>query len=208
MTRKFGTALLALSLAAGAALAQERKPASPRGTAATQVGGTWSTDKEPRYTGGKWIEVDYGRPIKRGREALFGKGPDYAKKVLDGATLWRAGANQTTRLKTEATLEIGGKKLAPGEYSVFVDTKENGWTLVLSTQPFQQKYDNDDKKATWGSYNYDPKFDVLRAPMQMVKSPHSIDEFTIGFLDVTDKEGKLAMGWDKDIAIVHFTVVP
>ncbi|MEO6325242.1 MAG: hypothetical protein ABIT01_04415, partial [Thermoanaerobaculia bacterium] len=69
--------LLAITLLlSGSAFAQERKPASPRGTAATQVGGKWGTEKEPRYSGGKWIEVDYGRPIKRGRESVFGTGAE------------------------------------------------------------------------------------------------------------------------------------
>ena len=41
--------------------AAPRRAASPAGTAATQVGGTWSApdkDGEPRYSGGKWIEID------------------------------------------------------------------------------------------------------------------------------------------------------
>jgi len=201
---------LALSLAAPLAFAQERKPMSPHGTAATQVGGKWTVEKagaEPRYTGGKWIEVEYGRPIKRGREPLFGAGAEYGKKFLDGAPVWRAGANQSTRLKTEVALEIGGKRLEPGNYSVFVDLKEGAWTFIVSKQPAQEKYDPNDKSgAIWGSYGYDAKYDVLRAPMSTTKIAHSIDEFTIGFLDVTDKGGKLAMGWDKDVAMVDFKV--
>ncbi|MEO6323933.1 MAG: DUF2911 domain-containing protein, partial [Thermoanaerobaculia bacterium] len=133
---------------------------------------------------------------------------EYGKKISDGSAVWRTGANQTTRLKTEAALEIAGKKVAPGEYSVFVELKEGAWTLVVSTQARQEKYDPENKAAIWGSYGYDPKFDVLRAPMKMVKSPHSIDQFTIGFLDVTDKGGEIAMGWDKEIALVHFTAAP
>ena len=46
--------------------AQERRPLSPIGVAATQVGGKWSApdkDGERTYTGGKWIEITYGRPI-------------------------------------------------------------------------------------------------------------------------------------------------
>lgn len=201
-----GAFLLAITLlVSGAAFAQERKPMSPRGTAATQVSGAWGTEKEPRYTGGKWIEIDYGRPIRRGR-SVFGTGAEYGKKVSDGSAVWRAGANQTTTLKTEAALEIAGKKLAPGTYSVFVELKEGAWTLVVSTQARQEKYDPENKAAIWGSYGYDPKFDVVRAPMKMVKSPHAIDQFTIGFVDVTDKGGDIAMGWDKDIAMAHFTV--
>jgi hypothetical protein len=99
-----------------------RRAASPSGTAATQVGGTWSAaekDSEPRYSGGKWIEIVYSRPVLRGRTDIFGKGADYGKKVNGGAPVWRAGANQTTRLKTEVPLEIGGNKV-PREYSLFM----------------------------------------------------------------------------------------
>jgi hypothetical protein len=203
--------LLILLLLASVASAQERKPASPRGTAATQVGGKWETPKqggEARYTGGKWIEIDYGRPIKRAREALFGSGADYGKKLNDDAPLWRVGANQTTRLTTEAALEIGGKKLEPGSYSLFVDLKENGWSLVVSKQPAAEKYDPNEKSKTWGSYNYDPKFDVAKAAMRNSKLHHSVDQLTIGFVDVTDKGGTLAVAWDHELAMVDFKLVP
>jgi hypothetical protein len=187
-----------------------RRAASPSGTAATQVGGTWSAppdkDAEPRYSGGKWIEIVYSRPILRGRTDIFGKGADYGKKVNGGAPVWRAGANQTTRLKTEVPLEIGGKKLAPGEYSLFVDLKESGWTLIVSTQPYQEKYDASDKVRTWGSFGYDPKSDVVRVPMTMAVPANSFDQFSIGFVNMTDKGGAIAMGWEKTGAVVPFTV--
>jgi hypothetical protein len=186
-----------------------RKPASPLGTAATQVGGTWAKatpDAEPRYTGGKWIEVTYGRPILRGRTAIFGTGADYGKKVSDGVPVWRAGANPTTRFSTEVPLVFGGKTLPAGEYSVFVELKPAAWTLVFSKQPFQQKYDQNEKVATWGSYNYDPAQDVLRVPMTVGTSAYSVEQFTIGFVDMTQGGGKLAMWWEKTVATVAFTV--
>ena len=198
-------ALLALALAPFAALAQQRRPMSPRGTAHAHVGGKWESG---RYSGGSWIEVDYGRPIKRGRESLFGSGAEYGKKLKDEGALWRMGANETTRLKTEVALEIGGKKLAPGEYDLFMDLKEGAWTLVVSTQPYQTSYDPSEKAKVWGAYNYDAKYDVVKAPMRVVKSPHSIDQLTIGFLDVTDKGGKLAVAWDREVATVDFKVAP
>ncbi|HEY6148053.1 MAG TPA: DUF2911 domain-containing protein, partial [Thermoanaerobaculia bacterium] len=192
-----------------AAPAAPRRAASPSGTAATQVGGTWSApdkDGNQRYSGGKWIEIEYSRPMLRGRADIFGKGADYGKKVNAGAPVWRAGANQTTKLKTEVPLEIGGKRLAPGEYDLFVDLKEPAWTLIVSTQPTQEKYDPNDKTKIWGAYGYDSKFDVVRVPMTMVKPAVSHDQFTIGFVDMTDKGGKIAMGWEKTGAMVPFTV--
>ena len=187
-----------------------RMPASPRGSAATQIGGRWVEPTTPggaaRYTDGKWITVDYGRPILRGRTNIFGTGADYGKKVNDDAPVWRAGANQTTRFKTEVPLVIGGKTLPAGEYSLFVELKPESWTLILSTEPFQQKYDPNNKTETWGAYNYEPKFDVLRAPMALAKGAVSIDQFTIQFADVTAAGGTLMLLWDKDVATVPFTM--
>jgi hypothetical protein len=199
----------AASSSTPAAPAAPRRAPSPGGTAATQVGGKWSTpdkDGNTRYEGGKWIEITYSRPILRGRTDVFGKGADYGKKVTDGSPVWRTGANQTTKLKTEVPLEIGGKKLAAGEYDLFTELKESGWTLIVSTQPTQEKYDPNEKTKIWGSYGYDPKFDVVRVPMTMVKLGSSHDQFTIGFVDMTDKGGKIAMAWEKTGATVPFTV--
>ena len=64
------------------ALAQGQRLPSPPGTAAVEVGGKYvSTPDGPVYQGGKWIEVSYGRPIKRGRQNLFGTGADYGKAL-------------------------------------------------------------------------------------------------------------------------------
>lgn len=203
--------IVAALVLASISLAQERRPMSPAGLASTQVAGKWSEpdkDGERSYSGGKWIEVTYSRPVLRGRSSIFGKGTDYGKTVNGGAPMWRAGANTTTTLKTEVPLEIGGKRLEPGEYSLFVDLKEPGWTLVLSKQPRQEKYDPNEKVKTWGSYNYDPKQDVVRVPMKMVAPAFSVDQFTIAFVDMTDQAGKLAMAWEKTGAVVPFKVLP
>lgn len=210
-----------------------RLPASPPGQVATQVGGKWAAPKEgaePRYSGGKWIVVDYGRPILRGRKNIFGtpaKVPAgkaapkatkkaaptpaaapaaYGEKVNSGAPVWRAGANVTTRLRTEVPLVFGGKTLDTGEYSMFVDLDNGKWTLIFSKQPYQQKYDPSNKVDTWGSFNYDPKFDVLRVPMTVKTGSESVDQFTIQFVNMTDTGGTLQMAWENTVASVPFKV--
>jgi len=188
------------------ALAQGERPASPRGKAATEVGGKYVKAAEGQaYQGGKWIEVDYGRPIKRGRQNLFGSGAEYGKAVYAGAPVWRAGANQTTRFKTEVPLVFAGKTLPAGEYSVFVDLQEKGWTLIFSNWPAQQTSDESNTKALWGAYGYTPDKDVLRAPMTLGTLPFSMDQFTIAFVDMTPAGGKLAMMWDRTLATAPFT---
>jgi hypothetical protein len=182
------------------------KPASPAGTAATQIGGQFVTvPNGQRYQGGKWIEVVYNRPIKRGRANLFGAGADYGKALSDGSPVWRAGANQTTRFKTEVALVFDGKTLPAGEYSLFIELQEKGWTLILSNWPAQEKYDPKNKEALWGSYGYTPDKDVLRAPLALGTLPFAVDQFTIAFLDMTGDGGTLAFMWDKMIAKAAFT---
>ena len=215
--------LAVLAAAVGTALAQAPPPAatptpapaarrisSPRGTASIEVGGKYTAataTAASRYEGGKWIDITYFRPIARGRGDLFGSGADYGKKLNANAPVWRAGANISTRLKTEAALEMGGKRIEPGEYSLFVDLKENAWTLIVSSQPFQKNYDANDKTATWGAYGYDSKYDVVRVPMKLEKAAHAAEALVIDFVDVNDKNGKIAMWWDKEFATADFKIL-
>jgi len=196
---------IAILVAGSLAQTPARKQASPAGTAATQIGGKYvEVQGGQRYQDGKWIEVTYSRPIKRGRQNLFGAGADYGKAVSDGAPVWRAGANQTTRFKTEVPLVFDGKTLPAGEYSVFVELKENAWTLIFSNWPAQEKYDPNNKAALWGAYGYTPDKDVLRAAMKVEILPLSIDQFTIAFIDMSAAGGTLAMVWDTTMATVEF----
>jgi hypothetical protein len=181
---------------------------SPLGQAAIQVGGKWEKTAEggQAYRDGKWIVVDYGRPLLRGRQGIFGAGADYGKTVTAGAPLWRAGANNTTRLTTQAPLQMGGKTIAPGVYNVFVDLKPGNWTLVMSNQPVQETFDPNDKVRLSGATNYDPKFDVLRAPMTVRAGDASVEQFTIGFVNVTDAGATMTMAWEKTVATIDLRI--
>jgi hypothetical protein len=192
------------------AMPEVKLPPSPQGQAAIQVGGRWdkTADGAQTYRDGKWIVVDYGRPLLRGRSEIFGSGADYGKVVNAGAPVWRAGANNTTRLTTQVPLQIAGKTIAPGVYNVFVDLKPGSWTLVLSTQPVQEKFDPNDKVRLSGATNYDPKFDVLRAPMTVRTADASIEQFTIGFINVSDTRATMSMAWEKTVATIDLAVAP
>jgi hypothetical protein len=179
------------------------RPLSPRGQSAILLPGA---DAATPWKDGKWLDVDYGRPLLRGRDHIFGSGADYGTKVTAGAPVWRAGANQTSRLNTEVALTVGGKKIAPGSYNIFIDLKEGNWTLIMSTQAAATSYTPKDKKKIWGSYGYDAKLDLLRAPMKLTESNASIEQFTIDFVDVTSNGGTMRFAWDKTIATVPFTI--
>jgi len=187
--------VLAVSMAVVVSAQDDKRPASPPGTASTQIGE-------------KWIDITYSRPILRGRQGIFGSGADYGKTLNANGPLWRAGANATTRIKTELDLEIGGKKVPAGEYSFFIELKEGAWTAVLSSQPYMQTFDRAKiaEGQTWGAYGYKPEMDVARAPMTVEKRDFSVDQLSIGFRNVTADGGVLYVIWDNQAGALPFKV--
>jgi Protein of unknown function (DUF2911) len=208
MTRRLiATSSVTLALSAMLFAQGGGRPASPSGTAAAQVGGKFETGPEgPEYKGGKWIEMTFGRPIKRGRDVFGGTGASYGKIANPDAPVWRAGANLTTQLKTEVPLTINGKTVAPGTYTIFIDLKPNNWTFIVSNWKAQTRYDPKNTAEIWGAYGYTADKDVVRAPMTISTLPFSVEEMSWQFTDVSDTGGKLTMTWDKTAASVPFKV--
>ena len=194
--RRIVPALLAIVLVALVQLeAQQRRPASPEGTASTQVGG-------------QWIDIVHGKPILRGRTNIFGSGADYGKTLLDGGPVWRAGANVSTRLRNEMPLEIGGTRVPPGELVMLIDLKnDKDWTFILTAQPYALTFDPKNTRDLYGGYNYRPDRDVARAPMTVERLPYSVEQLMWWFTDVTPAGGTMRIAWERMTASVPFKIV-
>ena len=173
------------------ACAQNRAK-SPRGEASTQIGEAW-------------ITVDYGRPILRGRQGIFGSGENYGAKLSANAPVWRVGANKSTRFNTEADLMFGDKKLPAGEYSMFIELKPEQWTLIFSNHAAKDS-GRESGDGLWGSYNYTADKDVIRVPMSVNTIDMSVDQFTIGFFDVSSSGGTLGVIWDNVMGATNFSL--
>ena len=176
--------------------AQQRRPASPEGTASAQVDG-------------RWIDIVHGKPILRGRTNVFGTGADYGKTLFDGGTVWRAGANTSTRLRNEMPLEVGGKRVPAGELVMLIDLKgAKDWTLILTSQPYTAIFDPQNTKELYGGYNYRPDHDVARAPMTVESLPYSVEQLMWWFTDVTPAGGVMRVAWERTTASVPFKIIP
>jgi len=188
--------LVAVVLVAGMSVdAQQRRQQSPEGTASTQVNG-------------RWIDIVHGKPILRGRTNIFGSGADYGKTLFDGGTVWRAGANVSTRLRNEVPLEVGGKRIPPGELVIVIDLKsEKDWTFVLTSQPYALTFDPQNTKELYGAYNYRPDNDVARAAMRVETLPYTVDQLMWWFTDVTPTGGTMRVAWERMTASVPFKIV-
>jgi hypothetical protein len=200
---------LALALAvslAGASPSAQRRITSPDGHAATEVRGRYQGAEEPVYVGGKWIEISYGRPLKRGRD-LWGSGGAYGKYLYRGAPVWRAGSDISTYLMSDLPLVINGKTVPPGGHTLFIELKsETDWTFIVSDWQPQQRFNPGDKTKLWGAYGYTRAKDVVRAPMTLTKLPYVTEQLTWEFLDMSDAGGTIAFRWDNVMATVPFTI--
>jgi hypothetical protein len=194
--KTFAATLGALTLICAVHLdAQQRRPASPEGTASAQVNG-------------RWIDIIHGKPILRGRTNIFGTGADYGKTLFDGGTVWRAGANVSTRLRNEMPLEIGGNRIQPGELVMLIDLRNaKDWTLILTSQSYAKTFDPQNTKDLYGGFNYRPDNDVARAPMQVESLPHSVEQLMWWFTDVTPAGGTMRIAWERTTASVPFRIL-
>jgi hypothetical protein len=119
--------------------------------------------------------------------------------------VWRAGANVSTRLKSEVGLVINGKTVPAGECSLFIDLKPNNWTLIVSRWAASPTFPGS-KDALFGAFDYTPDKDVVRAPMKLATLPFSVDQLTWSFVDMSESAGGMAIMWDKVMASATFTV--
>lgn len=106
--------------------------------------------------GGANITISYGSPSVKGRK-IWGELVPYGKA-------WRAGANEATIFETDKAINVGGKDLPAGKYSLFAVPGENEWQFIFNSQTGQWGI----KRG--GEANRDPANDVLTVSAKPVKS--------------------------------------
>jgi len=142
---------------------------SPRDTARATVGAAH-------------IQIDYGRPMRRGR-TIFGN-------VVPWDTVWRTGANQATQLITDRDLVIGGTAVPAGTYSLFTIPSPKGWQLIINKQHGQ-----------WGT-DYDAHQDLARVPMTVRTMATPVERLQIAIQNRTGGS-RLSIGWEQTEAVVE-----
>lgn len=122
------------------------------------------------------VIVDYGRPSVRNR-AILGDLVPYDK-------VWRAGANEATKISFNHDIIIKGNNIPAGIYGLFVIPQKNKWQVIFNKNA-----------AQWGAYNYDEKDDVARFEVG-----HQQNEFTeictFSFVEVDKTKGVLRLQWE------------
>lgn len=123
------------------------------------------------------ISVDYGRPAVKGRK-IFGELVPYNK-------VWRAGANEATKITFGQNVNFGGKMVMAGNYSLFVVPQEKEWKVILNSNANQ-----------WGAYTYDEKLNIAEVTVPFQKLNDKQESFEITFQPLDDHSTNLVMKWD------------
>lgn len=122
------------------------------------------------------FEVNYSRPGIKDR-VIFGKLVPYGE-------VWRTGANASTKIKFNEDVNLGGKDVEAGEYSIYTIPGEAEWTIIISKS--LDNYDKDDYKL---------EDDAARFMIKPTKLNDAVESFTIDFGTFTNDGCNLNMSW-------------
>lgn len=123
------------------------------------------------------IRVVYSRPGVKGRE-IWGK-------LVSYDAVWRAGANEATKITFSTDVIIEGKKLKKGSYSFFAIPGKNQWTLIFNKVADQ-----------WGAFEYNESEDALRVKVKTEKATwQEWLSYTIN--KASDTSAVIRLEWEK-----------
>jgi len=94
------------------------------------------------------VRIDYSRPGVKKRE-IWGK-------LVPYDAVWRAGANEATKITFSTDVTVEGKMLKKGSYSLFAIPGKNDWTIIFNKVADQ-----------WGAFEYNESEDALRVKVKI-----------------------------------------
>jgi len=162
-----------LALGACSARAQPGRR-SQRGTVTQAVNGTE-------------ISIRYYRPVLRGRTAF--------PEVVSWGRTWTPGADSATRLETTGSLEIEGKMLPAGKYSLWVIPEEkDAWTVIFN------------HTADAFHLSHDESQDALRVQARATTSTQSVETLEMSFPLVDADSAIMQLQWGTFVLPLHVHV--
>lgn len=123
------------------------------------------------------VNVSYSRPGVKNRK-IWGELVPYNK-------VWRAGADEATKITFSTDVLIDGKKLPAGAYGFFAIPGGNEWTLIFNKVADQ-----------WGAFTYNESEDALRIKVKPVSNSNH-DWLLYSFTDMTSTTAQLNLIWEK-----------
>ena len=132
------------------------------------------------------ITVTYSRPVARGRD-LFGALVPYEQ-------VWNPGADQATAVTITRDVQVNGRSLAAGRYSLWAIPRADRWTIIFNTAAdvYHTPYPGEAQ-------------DALRLDVPPDRGPH-MEALTFYFPVVEGKDAVLRLHWGEVMVPLSFEV--
>ncbi len=171
------TVLAVLALGSSASEAAGQVRASEAASVAQTVDGTV-------------ITLEYSRPRARGRDDLFGE-------VVKWGEVWTPGANEATRLMLSRDVELAGRGVPAGSWSVWLVVSQDGpWELVL-----------DPRDSLFHTAHPEPTEDQIRVPVDR-GAGEPVEALTWSFPEIGSGGGVMELAWGESRVAIPFEVEP
>ena len=121
--------------------------------------------------------IIYSRPGVKGR-TIWGK-------LVPYDAVWRAGANEATKIIFSSDVTIEGKTLKKGSYSFFAIPGKNEWSLIFNKVADQ-----------WGAFEYNESQDALRIKVKPEKGNWQ-EWLAYTFTKTSDTTATIRLEWEK-----------
>jgi hypothetical protein len=125
---------------------------------------------------GSTIEIDYGRPFKKGRTIWGG--------LVPWGKWWMPGADESTSLKSRDALTIGGLAVPAGEHTIYMWPDDQASKLIINN-----------RTNTFHTY-YDPSSDLGRVEFPWRKLAEPVEQMTFTIEPKDGGGGTLKLLWD------------
>lgn len=133
------------------------------------------------------IEVIYNRPSVKERR-IFGELVPYGK-------IWRTGSDASTKISFSAPVSINGNPIDAGSYEIFSIPGKTEWIII-----------NRKNRKQWGSYAYNPEYDIVRIAAKPLTLPNLAEKFTISLDDIRSDTATLNFAWEKVRVPLQITI--
>jgi hypothetical protein len=117
-------------------------------------------------------------------DGAAGTGKDFP--MAPNGHVWRAGANEATKITISDDVLINGQKLAAGAYSIHILPGKDEFTIAFNKTADQ-----------WGSFRYDAKQDALRVKAKPAWLKDSQEQLSYDIPAMTANSAQVILRWEK-----------
>lgn len=144
------------------------------------------TQKFEQEFGTSKIIIEYSRPGVKGRTIYGG--------LVPFDSIWRTGANSSTKIYFGDDVMVEGKSVPAGKYALYTIPGKQSWTMILSKDT-----------SLWGAFGYKKENDLIRVNVKPQSLPFSMETFTIDISNIKPNACDIDLVWDKTFVRMHVT---